>query len=109
MSQWIEPSNERFRSESENDVCKYDNNLLTTNNNKMKFRWFKRSGIFFIPISIIGLIIALTGLACAVYLFLDIDSRSHSASDTLIKFVFNLIIIGAVYSLIGYLTSRRNK
>ena len=75
----------------------------------MKLPWFKRIGIFFVPKSIIGWIMLLGGLIYAVYIFIDIDSRSHSASDTLIKFVFNLIIIGAVYSLIAYLTSRSNK
>ena len=75
----------------------------------MKLPWFKRIGIFFVPQSIIGWIMLLSGLIYAVYIFIDIDSRSHSASDTLIKFVFNLIIIGAVYSLIAYLTSRTNK
>jgi membrane protein DedA with SNARE-associated domain len=75
----------------------------------MNLPWFKRIGIFFIPTSIIGWILSLGGLVYAVYIFIDIDSRSHSVSDTLIKFVFNLIIIGAVYSLIAYLTSRRSK
>ena len=75
----------------------------------MNLPWFKRIGIFFIPKSLIGWIMLLGGLIYAVYIFIDIDSRSHSASDTLIKFVFNLIIIGAVYSLIAYLTSRTNK
>lgn len=75
----------------------------------MNLPWFKRIGIFFIPISIIGWIILLGGLAFAVYIFIDIDSRSHSASDTLINFVFYLLIIGAVYSFIAYLTSRISK
>ena len=75
----------------------------------MKLPWFKRIGIFFVPKSIIGWLMLLGGLIYAVYIFIDIDSRSHSASDTLIKFVFNLIIIGAVYSLIGYLTCRTYK
>jgi hypothetical protein len=75
----------------------------------MNLPWFKRIGIFFIPTSIIGWILSLGGLVYAVYIFIDIDSRSHSVSDTLIKFVFNLIIIGAVYSSIAYLTSRRSK
>jgi hypothetical protein len=71
----------------------------------MKLHWFRRFGIFFIPTSIIGWLVLLSGLAYAVYVFIDIDSRSHSVSDTLINFVFNLLIIGAVYSLIAYLTS----
>jgi hypothetical protein len=48
-------------------------------------------------------------LIFAVHSFLDIDGRSHSMSDTLMNFVFMLLIIGAVYSLIGYLTSRTSK
>jgi hypothetical protein len=75
----------------------------------MNLPWFKRIGIFFIPVSIIGWLIILAGFAYAIYVFIDIDSRSHSVSDTLINFVFNLLIIGAVYSLIGYLASREPK
>jgi hypothetical protein len=83
--------------------------LFTVKQNDMKFPWFKRIGLFFIPTSIIGWLIALGGFAYAVYTFIDIDSRSHSVSDTLINFVFSLMIIGAVYSLIGFLASRTNR
>ena len=75
----------------------------------MNLPWFKRIGIFFIPTSIIGWLILLVGLAYAVYVFIDIDSRSHSVSDTLINFVFHLLIIGAVYSFIAFLTSKTAK
>jgi hypothetical protein len=73
----------------------------------MKLPWFKQIGIFFIPTSIIGWLIALGCLIYAVYTFIDIDSRSHSVSDTLINFVIRLLIIGAVYSLIAFFTSRK--
>jgi hypothetical protein len=72
----------------------------------MNFPWFKRIGLFFIPASVAGWIILVFGIVFAVYSFLDIDGRSHSVSDTLMNFVFMLLIIGAGYSLIGYLTSR---
>lgn len=75
----------------------------------MKLIWFRRNGIFFIPISLIGWLILLAGVAYAIYSFLDIDSRSHSASDTLINFVFKLLIIFAAYSLIAYLSSRTSQ
>ncbi len=69
--------------------------------------WFKRKSIFFLPTSLIGwLIFAVAGIYSA-YIFIDIDSRSHSVSDTLINFVFNLLIIGVVYSAIAYFTSDR--
>ena len=75
----------------------------------MNLPWFKRKGIFYLPVTFAGWLILMAGIACAVYVFIDIDGRSHSASDTLINFVFNLIIIGAVYTLIAFLTSRKLK
>jgi hypothetical protein len=72
----------------------------------MNFPWFRRAGIFYIPKTVFGWIILLSGLAYAVFRFIEIDSRSHSVSDTLMNFVFSLLIIGAVYTTIAYLTSR---
>jgi hypothetical protein len=71
--------------------------------------WFKRKGIFFQPASAIGWLILILAVVYATYLFIDIDSHSHSVSDTLINFVFNLLIIGIIYSAIGFLTSKRPK
>ncbi len=71
----------------------------------MKIHWFSRKGLFFVPQHVIGWGIFAIALVYAIYLFIDIDSRSHSVSDTLINFAFNLLIIGAVYSLIAYFTS----
>lgn len=71
--------------------------------------WFKRKSIFFLPTSAIGWLILLLGIGFSVYTFIDIDSRSHSVSDTLINFVFNLLLIGLAYSVIAYFTSRSEK
>jgi len=73
--------------------------------NKMKLQWFKRKGIFFLPASSLGWLVFVAGLVGAVYAFLKIDSHSHSASDTLINWVFYLLLIGALYNLIAYLTA----
>jgi type II secretory pathway component PulF len=75
----------------------------------MKLPWFKRNGIFFIPVSVAGWVLLSGGFACAVYVFIKIDNKSHSVSDTLMNFAFNLLIIGAIYSLIAFLTSRKLK
>jgi membrane protein DedA with SNARE-associated domain len=75
----------------------------------MNLKWFVRKGILFFPVSVIGWLISITGLALCVYLFIDIDSRSHSASDTLINFVFKALLVGVVYSLIAFFTSKENK
>jgi hypothetical protein len=72
----------------------------------MKLPWFKRAGIIFLPVSVMGWLMSLAGAAYAIYTFIIIDSKSHSVSDTLINFVFRLLIIFAVYTLIGYLASR---
>jgi hypothetical protein len=56
-----------------------------------------------------GWILLVCGFVVAILSFMDIDGRSHSVSDTLINFVFMLLIIGAVYSSIAYLTSRNPK
>ncbi len=72
----------------------------------MKLNWFRRIGIVFVPVSVTGGLISGAGIIYTVYSFIDIDSRSHSVSDTLINFVFRIVIIYALYSLIGYLTSK---
>ncbi len=72
----------------------------------MKLHWFKRSGVFFIPSTVIGWLILLAAIVYAVYRFIEIDDKSHSVSDTLMNFVFNLFIIAIVYSVIALLTSR---
>lgn len=73
----------------------------------MNFPWFKRIGIFYVPVAMAGWILLVFSFIFAVFSFMDIDGRSHSVSDTMMNFVFVLLIIGAVYSFIAFLTSRR--
>ena len=75
----------------------------------MKLHWFVRKGIFFFPSSIPGWLVVLATLALLVWLFIDIDSRSHSASDTLINFVFNALIVAVVYSLVAFFASATDR
>ena len=75
----------------------------------MKLNWFIRKGIFFLPYSIIGWLIFASAATYAAYLFIDIDSRSHSASDTLINWVFNCLMVGVGYSLIGFFTEKKRE
>ena len=49
----------------------------------MKNNWFKRLGWFHVPVSIPGVFATLVTLAFCVQVFIAIDRRSHSASDTL--------------------------
>ncbi len=75
----------------------------------LNLNWFKRKGLFFIPTTWIGWLIFTISLVYLVYVFIQIDGISHSISDTMINFVFIVLIISAVYSLIAYLTSSKNK
>jgi Zn-dependent protease with chaperone function len=75
----------------------------------MKFPWFKRSGILCLPVSVMGWITLIAGIVAAVYLFICIDSRSHSASDTLRPFIIDLVLLFILYSCIGFLSSRNRK
>ncbi|MGA9121037.1 MAG: hypothetical protein WB699_16855 [Bacteroidota bacterium] len=75
----------------------------------MRFPWFVLRGIFFVPSSVPGWIIVAGALGYSVYAFLDIDSHSHSVSDTLINFVFRLLLIALVYTGIAWATSRGDK
>lgn len=70
--------------------------------------WFVRNGVFFRPVSLFGWLILASAVAYLVWAFFDIDSRSHSASDTLINWFFNIFIIGSIYSVIGYFAEKRS-
>ena len=73
----------------------------------MRFPWFRLHGLIYWPSSLAGwLVTALTG-AYAIYAFMDIDSRSHSASDTLMNFAFRLLLLFLVYSAVAWIFSRR--
>jgi hypothetical protein len=45
--------------------------------------WFKRIGWFHLPVSVPGAIATLFALAFAVQVFVAVDRKSHSVSDTL--------------------------
>jgi hypothetical protein len=45
--------------------------------------WFKKTGWFYIPTSVIGALISLFVIAFCVTVFLAVDRNSHSVSDTL--------------------------
>jgi hypothetical protein len=75
----------------------------------MKLNWFTRKGIIYWPASIVGWILLGIAAALAVYMFIDIDGRSHSASDTMINFVFDLLLIGLTYTIIAYFTEAKKE
>jgi hypothetical protein len=46
-------------------------------------RWFRPFGIVFVPVSLAGWIVTLLAAAFCAQVFLAVDLRSHSVSDTL--------------------------
>jgi uncharacterized membrane protein len=68
--------------------------------------WFSHRGIFFIPKSIIGWLIAIFCIVYLIYAFIQIDSTSHSVGDTMINWVFRSLIVGAIYSVVGFICSK---
>ena len=69
--------------------------------------WFVRKGIFYRPVSLFGWLILAAAVAYLAWAFVDIDSRSHSVSDTLINWFFNMLLAGLAYSIVGYFTERK--
>lgn len=74
-----------------------------------KKRWFKRTGLLFIPINWKGL--AVTGfifLFC-INIFLVVDANSHSISDTLYG-IFPYVVVALIaFYLLAFKTSRPRK
>lgn len=73
----------------------------------MKLNWFIRKGLFYYPITAIGWFILTAAVVFAVYTFIGINTTAHSVSDVLINFVFNLLIIGLVYTLIAFIAEKK--
>lgn len=71
------------------------------------FPFFNRIGIIVVPYSIIGWLLIAAMVSYSVYEFIDIDSRSHSVSDTLINFVFNVALNAIVLYILALVTSRK--
>jgi hypothetical protein len=71
--------------------------------------WFKRQGIYYIPVNWVGWFIFILLIAYFIYSFIDIESQSHSVIDILINFLFNALFGIFIYQLIGYFSVKKNK
>lgn len=67
--------------------------------------WFKthKVGFGWRPVTWQGWIVIALYLIAVTYSFLEIDSHSHSASDTFINFLPQLFIFSAILIIISYL------
>ena len=72
----------------------------------MKTQWFKRQGWFYVPVSLPGVVITLAALAFCAQVFLAIDRKSYSVSDTLYG-VFPFF--AGAFLLFDWIASRTNE
>ena len=70
------------------------------------FPFFRREGFYIWPVNFIGWLLILAMVAYSIYVFIEIDKKSHSVSDTLINFVFNLAINCVALYIIAFITSK---
>jgi cation transport ATPase len=68
---------------------------------------FRRFGLFFLPVHWAGWLLTLAAIGYTVWSFIDIDSRSHSVSDTLMNTVFTALIAAVAYSVIAFFFSSK--
>ncbi len=62
----------------------------------MSYKWFKKLGWIYRPVSVMGWLLTLITTAMCVWFFIVIDRHSHSGSDTLI----NLFPFAALFVII---------
>lgn len=49
----------------------------------MKTKWFKKTGLVFVPASVIGTVMYMLTIGFCIIVFMAVDSHSHSNTDTL--------------------------
>ncbi len=69
----------------------------------MRRKWFRKIGLLYVPISVMGWALTLLTGFIAVRTFLMVDQHSHSASDTLIGAV---PIIAVLFLLLWVVAAR---
>jgi hypothetical protein len=69
-------------------------------------RWFKPVGPLLLPVSFVGALLTLLAAAACVGVFLQVDGRSHSASDTIDGVAPYWVALGALWWAIAMATSR---
>ena len=74
----------------------------------MRSKWFRKAGWIFIPTAVPGMIVAAVFLLFCVHIFVFIDNRSHSVSDTLYGIFPFVVPAFLLYLWIGSETSGKD-
>ena len=69
--------------------------------------WFTRRGIFFVPSSPIGWAIIVVAIGYLVYAFIEINTHSHSMSDALVSWIFNVVLIFAALYGVAWMSTKK--
>ncbi len=69
--------------------------------------WFTRKGLFFVPSSPVGWAFIVIAIGYSVYAFIEIDSRSHSVSDTFVSWIFNVVLIFAALYGVAWMSTKK--
>jgi hypothetical protein len=69
-------------------------------------RWFKPFGLLFLPVSVVGAAVTALAAAGCVEAFVQVDGRSHSASDTIDGVTPYWVSVVALWWTIAMATSR---
>jgi hypothetical protein len=72
----------------------------------MKHPWFRKVGWIYLPTSWQGAIVAVAFLAFCVHIFLFVDGKSHSVSDTLYGIFPFIVPAFLMYVWIGSETNK---
>lgn len=70
--------------------------------------WFARTGWWYRPVAWPGWLLSLLFVAFLVWAFVDIDGRSHSASDTLMNWSIYVVLTALSYLLVAFWARRRD-
>jgi hypothetical protein len=73
----------------------------------MKQKWFKEAGLFYIPISPMGWVVTILAAIFCLHIFLFVDSRSGSVSDTLYGIFPYVVPTALAWYIIASRTSKK--
>jgi len=74
----------------------------------MKAQWFKRVGWFYVPVSAPGAVVTLMALAFCIQVFVAVDHKSHSVSDTFYGVFPFFVCVFLLFDWIARRTSKRS-
>ncbi len=73
----------------------------------MYLNWFNRKGYLLYPATLWAWLMVVGVAGYLVYTFIEIDSHSHSVSDTFINWFFNVLVISVALYFFALMTTEK--